>query len=414
MSAEVRQALVTSTTTVAGKRRVLIIVENLSVPFDQRVWRECLALIERGFQVSVISPKGVNRDLKNRERIAGVSIYRYSGYQSRGGFVSYLVEYLIALLMSACLSVVVFFREGFDVVQICNPPDLLVLVALPFRLFGKKIIFDQHDLSPEIYEMHSSGMKQRIVIPLLHFFEKLTYACSDVVMVVNEECRKIAVGRGGRNPADVFIVRNAPHAESFERTKPDPSLKHGARYLLSYVGMMGPQDGIDVMLRGIKLLTTEHGRNDFHVLIMGSGTALDAMTQYARDLGLNGRVTFTGRVDYDMVMQGIASADVCLCPDPKTPFNDKCSLVKVVEYMSQGRPLVAFDLDEVRNSAGDAALYAQANDEKDFARKISGLLDAPDVRAAMGQIGRERVAKSLTWEHSKETFYAAYDQAFGN
>ncbi len=394
------------------KRKVLIMVENLSVPFDRRVWRECLALTKAGYQVSVISPKGIATDNNKREKIHGISIYRYRIYQSSGGLFSYITEYLTALIATAWLSIVVFFREGFDVIQVCNPPDLLVLIALPFKALGKKVVFDQHDLSPEIYQMHNGSAEGSWVVKVLLFFERLTYAWSDIVMVVNEGCRQIAVGRGGKAEQDVFVVRNAPSVDSFESARPDSSLKRGAKYLITYVGMMGPQEGIDILLRGVHHLAIAYKRNDFHVLIMGTGTVFEAMKGYAQKLGLNGRITFTGHVDYERVMQGIASADVCLCPDPKTPLNDKCSLVKVVEYMSLGRPLVAFDLEEVRNSAGDAALYARPNDEKDFAEKINLLLDRPDLRTSMSQIGRERVLSSLTWEHSIQALYAAYDKAF--
>ena len=397
----------------ASKRgKVLIAVENLSVPFDRRVWRECVALADAGYQVSVISPKGTTTDNNKREKINGISIYRYRIYQSRGGFLSYIIEYLTALIATAWLTTVVFFREGFDVIQICNPPDLLVLTALPFKALGKKVVFDQHDLSPEIYEMHNGGVKRSWVVGVLLFFDRLTYARSDIVIVVNEACRKIAVSRGGKAEQDVFIVRNAPAVDSFRSARPDSSLKCGAKYLITYVGMMGPQEGIDILLRSVRYLAMEYKRNDFHVLMMGNGTVFEAMKDYAKELGISQRISFTGHVGYDRVMQGIASADVCLCPDPKTPLNDKCSLVKVVEYMSLGRPLVAFDLEEVRNSAGDAALYARPNDEKDFAEKINLLLDRPDLRTSMSQIGRERVLSSLTWEHSIQALYAAYDKAF--
>ena len=397
----------------ASKRgKVLIAVENLSVPFDRRVWRECVALADAGYQVSVISPKGTTTDNNKREKINGISIYRYRIYQSRGGFLSYIIEYLTALIATAWLTTVVFFREGFDVIQICNPPDLLVLTALPFKALGKKVVFDQHDLSPEIYEMHNGGVKRSWVVGVLLFFERLTYAWSDIVIVVNEACRKIAVSRGGKAEQDVFIVRNAPAVDSFRSARPDSSLKCGAKYLITYVGMMGPQEGIDILLRSVRYLAMEYKRNDFHVLMMGNGTVFEAMKDYAKELGISQRISFTGHVGYDRVMQGIASADVCLCPDPKTPLNDKCSLVKVVEYMSLGKPLVAFDLEEVRISAGDAALYARPNDEKDFAEKINLLLEAPNLRASMGEIGRERVLNFLAWEHSKQALYAAYDKAF--
>lgn len=395
------------------KRKVLIVVENLSVPFDRRVWRECQALCEAGYQVSAISPVGVDVDTKRREIVDGVAIFRYPIVQAAGSFVSYLLEYGIASVMSFWLMWVVLFRTGFDVVQICNPPDLLILAALPFRLLGKKVIFDQHDLSPEIYEMQKGkGWKNEFVVRVLLAFEKITYFFSDIVMVVNESCKKIAVGRGSRSEHDVFVVRNGPSLQNLRDVQPNPSLKNGSKYLLSYVGMMGPQEGIDLMLRAIRNLRVVHGRSDFHVRIMGGGTVLEPMKRYAAELGIDDRVEFTGSVDYPQVMEGIATADLCLCPDPKTPLSDKCSMVKAVEYMSLGRAFVAFDLEEVHFFAAGAAVFARPNDEADFAAKINDLLDNEDQRTAMGKIGKERVIERLTWEHSKEALYAAYNKAF--
>jgi len=393
-------------------RRVLIVVENLSVPFDRRVWRECGALREAGYSVTVISPMGVGTDTKPREIVDGVTIYRYRPFQSGGGFVSYILEYSVALVMSFWLMIIVALREGFDVIQICNPPDLLILPALPFKLIGNKVVFDQHDLCPEIYQVQKRVGSRNSVVAGLRFCEKMTYRFSDVVMVVNESCRGIALGRGERKQEEVFIVRNGPSLQNIRNASPNPELKQGKRYLLSYVGMMGPQEGIDGMLRAIHTLVTVHGRKDFHVRIMGSGTVLSEMKDNARKLGLEEIVTFTGHVDYHQVMEGIASADVCLCPDPKTELSDKCSLVKAIEYMSLGRPFVAFDLEEVRHSAADAALYALPNSEDDFAEKIGYLLDHEDLRASMGKIGKERVLRFLSWEHSKEALYDAYAKVF--
>jgi glycosyltransferase involved in cell wall biosynthesis len=394
------------------KGKVLIVVENLSVPFDRRVWRECRALTEAGYQVSAISPMGTGTDTSPRETIDGVSIYRYPILPSDGSFVSYILEYSIASVMSFWLMWVVLFRKGFEVIQICNPPDLLILIALPFKLFGKKVIFDQHDLSPEIYQVQKGRQKRDLVVGALLCFEKMTYLFSDVVMVVNESCRRIAVGRGSKREQDVFVVRNGPSLQNITSVQPNPALRHGMKYLLSYVGMMGPQEGIDILLRAIRDLVAVHGRRDFHVRIMGGGTVLDRMKLYAVELGINHMVTFTGSVDYAQVMEGIATADLCLCPDPKTPLSDKCSLVKAIEYMSLGRAFVAFDLEEVHDFGADAGVYARPNDEGDFAAKINNLLDNVDLRASMGNIGRERVMQRLTWEHSKEALYAAYDKAF--
>jgi len=256
--------------------------------------------------------------------------------------------------------------------------------------------------------------KQTPMYKILLCFERLTYALSDVVMVVNESCRRIAVGRGAKQEQDVFLVRNGPSIKSIRSAQPNPALKRGMPHLISYVGMMGPQEGIDVLLRAVRNLVIVHERRDFHVLIMGSGTVLDPMKKYALDLGIAEIVTFAGHVDYSQVMAGIATATICVCPDPKTPLNDKCSFVKVIEYMSLGRAFVAFDLEEVRNMAAGAALYAAPNDENDFAGKLAYLLDQPDLCASMGSLGRDRVLQSLTWEHSKSALYAAYGRTFKN
>jgi glycosyltransferase involved in cell wall biosynthesis len=394
-------------------RQVLIVVENLSVPFDRRVWKECQALKAQGYQVSTISPMGVEVDKRWHEIIDGISIYRYPAYHASGSFRSYVVEYTVALLMSFLLMWLVLFRDGFKVIQICNPPDLLILPALPFKLLGKKIVFDQHDLCPEIYATQRGlGAEPNLVVRTLLWFEKLTYRFSDVVIVVNDSCKKIAVTRGARREQEIFVVRNGPSLQNIANAIPNQSLRNGKTYLLCYVGMMGPQEGIDVLLRALRDLVSVHHRNDFHVRIIGGGTVLDQMKRYASELGIETYITFTGAVSYPQVMEGIASADLCLCPDPKTPLSDKCSLVKAIEYMSVGRPFVAFDLEEVRNSAGPAASYAAANDEADFSAQIHRLLDSATERAAMGRFAQERVLHALTWEHSTAALYAAYDAAF--
>ena len=399
---------------VARGRKVLIIVENLPVPFDRRVWREAQALRDAGYQVSVIAPGDAGHPQPSREVLDGVSVYRYSAFHADGGFLSYVLEYLVALIMSFWLMFIVAYRRGFDVVQICNPPDLLILATLPFKLLGKRIIFDQHDVCPEIYQAQKNMAEHErsFVLRALFFFERLTYALSDVVLVVNESCRRVALSRGAKPSADVFVVRNGPSSEGSLAIQANPALKKGRRYLLVYVGMMGPQDGIDVLLRAIQHLTVQHGRDDFHVRILGGGTVLEEMQRYAQDLGVESIVTFTGRVDHREVLENVASADVCLCPDPKTPLSDKCSLVKSLEYMSLGKPFVAFDLEEVRRSAGDAALYAESGGEDEFAAKINLLLGTEDLRRTMGERGRERVLQGLTWEHSKEGLYAAYERAY--
>jgi glycosyltransferase involved in cell wall biosynthesis len=313
--------------------------------------------------------------------------------------------------MMTWLSWRVFFREGFDVIHLANPPDLLIFVALPFKLFGKRIIFDQHDLSPEIYSEHRRGKEMGLIHRILLAFEYVSYRAADVVICNTRAFGEVALARGGVARDRLFLVRNGPEPEWFVNAAADASLRRGKSALLMYVGMMGPQDGVDILLRAIKLLIEEFGQCDFHTHLVGSGTQLPELQRYARELGVAGYVTFAGKQPYQQVVTAIASGDICVCPDPKTPMNDRANFVKVSEYMCLGRPIVAFDLCELRSCAEAAALYAVPNDERDFAAKIDFLLKHPAEREHMGRIGISRVRDLLSWDHSKEALYAAYDRA---
>ena len=391
-----------------------MMVENLSVPFDRRVWKECCALREAGYEVAAISPKGIDCDTMSRETVEGVHIYRYTPFESTGGTFSYAAEFGVALVMMTVLAWRVLFREGFDVIHLSNPPDLLILVALPFKLFGKKIIFDQHDLSPEIFSEHRRGGEGSLIHRLLVAFEYLSYTCADVVICITNSVCDVAAVRGGVRRADIFLVRNGPDLASFANAKADATLRKGRSFLLTYVGMMGPQDGVDILLRATKVLLESFGRRDLHVHLVGGGTELPNLQRQAGELGIADHVTFAGKQPYEGVVTAIASADICVCPDPKTPMNDRANFVKLSEYMCLGRPVVAFDLVEVRYSAADAALYATPNDPHDFASKIEYLLQHPEERERIGQIGARRVKDVLSWDHSKAALYAAYDRLFAN
>ncbi len=398
----------------SARRRVLIIVENLSVPFDRRVWRECQALTEAGYRVSVIAPRDAQRQEPSFEELESVSIHRFTPYHATGGTASYILEYLVALISSFRLATKVYFGAGFDVVQICNPPDLLILTVLPFRVLGKRVVFDQHDLCPEIYcaQRGLSSTAGGLMLGMLRFFERLTYRFAHVVLVVNGSCRDVATGRGRVDPKRVFVVRNGPTAESIRTVRAKPGLKGRVKFLLCYVGMMGPQDGIDVMLRAVKELTKLRGVDDFRVRVVGDGTVLVPMKRYSAELGLAELVEFVGRIPHESVLETIATSDVCLCPDPKTPLSDICSLVKVIEYMSLSKPFVAFDLKEVRASAGEAALYAETGTEQEFAAHLNRLLESPALRHSMGAEGARRVLATLTWDRSAAELAKAYNKAF--
>ncbi|WP_282086594.1 glycosyltransferase family 4 protein [Streptomyces tendae] len=388
-------------------RRALILVENLSVPFDRRVWQECTTLRDAGWEVHVICPRGTKRDTEREAVVDGVRIHRYPLRAATGGPAGYLREYGAALWHTFRLA----RRVGpVDVVHACNPPDLLFLPALWLKRRGARFVFDQHDLIPELY-LSRFGRGKDLLYRAVCALERLTYRTADIVLATNESYKDVALRRGGRRPDEVFVVRSAPATDRFQPVPAEPELKRGKPHLLCYLGVMGPQDGVDYALRALARLRDEAGRTDWHAVFVGSGDAFDAMVELSRSLGLGEQVQFTGRIPDADLVRYLSTADVCLSPDPRNPLNDVSTMNKVLEYMAMGRPIVSFDLREARVSAGDAALYAAANDESEFAGLVARLLDDPDERARMGKIGQERVNGQLSWRNSQKALLAAYAAA---
>ncbi|MFI8106126.1 glycosyltransferase family 4 protein [Streptomyces sp. NPDC086023] len=388
-------------------RRALILVENLSVPFDRRVWQECTTLRDAGWEVHVICPQGEKRDTEPEAEIDGVRIHRYPLRAATGGPAGFAQEYGAALWHTFRLARKV---GPVHVVHACNPPDLLFLPALWLKRRGARFVFDQHDLVPELYLSRFNRGKDflyRAVCAL----ERLTYRTADVVLATNESYRDVALSRGRQRPEDVFVVRSAPDTGRFQPVPPEPELKRGKPHLLCYLGVMGPQDGVDYALRALAKLRDEQGRTDWHAVFVGGGDTFDAMVELSRRLGLSEQVQFTGRIPDADLARYLSTADVCLSPDPRNPLNDVSTMNKVLEYMVMGRPIVSFDLKEARVSAGDAAVYAPANDEAEFARLVAQLLDDPDGRARMGKIGQERIGGPLSWPNSQASLLAAYAAA---
>jgi glycosyltransferase involved in cell wall biosynthesis len=388
--------------------RALIFVENLSVPFDRRVWQECRALHEAGYAVSVVCPQGTKHDREPHALIDGIEIQRYPLTAATGGATGYLREYPTALWRSWRLA----RRLGhFDVVHICNPPDLLFLVALPHKLRGSRVIFDQHDLVPELYESRfdrGRDLLYRAVVAL----ERLTYRVADVVIATNESYRRVALERGRKAPDRVFVVRSGPDLSRFAGGAADPALKNGKEHLLFYLGVMGPQDGVDYALQSLVALRDLRA-DDWHAVFVGGGDCFEQMRVLAIELGLDDHVTFTGRIPDDELLAYLSTADVALSPDPHNPLNDVSTMNKVLEYMACGLPIVSFELQEARVSAGEAARYVPSNDTDAFAAATSALLDDPAERERRGRIGRERVAGALSWDHSKVQLLASYAAAMG-
>jgi len=394
-------------------RRVLVVVQNLPVPFDRRVWLESTSLAEAGYEVSVICPKmkGFN---ESYERLEDVDIYRYPmpiDPSTKAGFVG---EVAWGLLRTFGKSVRVAIRgRGFDVIHACNPPETFWIVGLFWKVFGKKFIFDHHDLSPELFVVKFRGAKG-IFYRLLLLFEKSSYRLSDVAIATNESYKEIAVGRGMMAPERVFVVRSGPDVRRFTRYEVDTSFKKGKRFLIAYLGEIGQQDGVDALVRVAKKLRDGHGRRDFHCLVIGGGEQQPATKAYACDLGVTDLFTFTGDVqDDDHLCRLLSSADVGIDPVPMSDWSDRSTANKIVEYMYFGLPVVGYDLKEARVSAGAAGAYAP-DSEADLARVLSDLLDDPERRARMSAYGRHRLESKLAWEHSLGPLLAAYETAFGD
>jgi glycosyltransferase involved in cell wall biosynthesis len=386
-------------------KRVLILVENLPSPFDRRVWQEAGALRDAGYAVSIICPTGKGYE-KKFEAIDGIDIWRYDLPAEGEGALGYLVEYSAALAFTFFLSLKVFFGKGFDVVHACNPPDLFFLIGGFWKLFGKKFLFDHHDANPELYEAKFN--RRDFLWKVMVWLEKLTFRTADASIATNESYRRIAVTRGGMPPEKVFVVRSGPSLERMKVVPPDEKLKRGKPFLVGYVGVMGKQEGIDLLLQSVRHIVYEKRRTDVHFGLVGGGTSLQEMKDLAGALGVEDYVTFTGRAPDAELLAMLNTADVCVNPDVANEMNDISTMNKIMEYMALGKPIVQFDLTEGRFSAQEASLYARKNDVEDFATKVLELLDDPARRARMGVYGKRRILDALEWRYEAPKLLAAY------
>jgi glycosyltransferase involved in cell wall biosynthesis len=391
------------------KRKVLIIVENLPVPFDRRVWKEALCLRDAGYIVTVLCPKGKSYR-KGYEKIEGIHIYRHPIPEEGRTPAGYVREYGCALFWEFVYTLWIFLRRGFHVIQGCNPPDDIFLVALPFKLLGVRYVFDQHDVNPELY--FSKYERKDVFYKIQLWLERLSFYFSDIVISTNNSYREIAVSRGRKEPQAVFVVRNGPDLANFKAVPPNPALKHGKSYLVGYVGNMNVQEGLDILV-DVAARIRSTGRDDVHFTCVGGGPELDILRKMITDRQLNDMFNFTGRVPDSELLEILSTADVCVNPDRPCEMNDLSTMIKIMEYMALSKPIVQFDLKEGRFSAQDASLYSNGADRVgDFAEKILWLLDHPTERQKMGEFGRRRVQKELAWEYSTSSLLAAYECAF--
>jgi glycosyltransferase involved in cell wall biosynthesis len=391
-------------------RKIVIVVENLPVPFDRRVWQEATTLASAGAKVSIISPKAGEFQL-SRELIDGVQIYRHPMPKERPSKAAYLVEYGSSLFFQTLLTFKIAIRNGIDVIHGCNPPDLVFLVALLFKPFGVKYVFDHHDINPELFEakFDRKGFFWRLLV----IAEYLTFKTANIVISTNQSYRLIAIKRGKKKSQDVFIVRSGPDLKKMRLMPANSALKKGRAFLVGYVGVIGEQEGIDLLLKAVQFIIKDLGRRDIHFCIVGGGPSLKAMQDLCTQMKLDEFVTFTGRVSNEAMLEALSTADICVNPDRVNDMNDKSTMNKILEYMALGKPIVQFDVTEGRYSAQGASLYAQPNDAVDFAKKMAELIDDLPLRETMGALGRKRVVESLSWEFESKKLVAAYEHLFG-
>jgi glycosyltransferase involved in cell wall biosynthesis len=395
----------------AKPRRVLLVVENLPVPYDRRVWQEALALKAAGFEVSVISPAST-RYPKLSEFLEGIQVYRYPMLIEGKGYLGLIVEYLWSFICIFTLSAYVDTRIGFDAIMIANPPDIFFPIIWIYRLLGRKTVFDHHDLVPELFAT-KFHVKRSIVLSFFYFAERMMFRSVHKVISTNESYKAVAMRRGRRSSEDVVVVRNAPDPARFSIRTPEPQLRKSAKFLVAFLGEIGQQDGVDVLIRAIKTIKDALGPNAIHCVLMGAGPHFDHIVAYARAEGVAADITFTGRADNELISRVLSTADIAVDPCPGSAHSDLSTATKIMEYMFFSLPIVAFDLLETHRSGADAVCYARVDDEAHFAQRIIELLPDEDQRRALGAAARVRLDTALSWRESSRHLIELMESLLG-
>ncbi|MBM4255358.1 MAG: glycosyltransferase family 4 protein [Deltaproteobacteria bacterium] len=394
----------------ASRPHILMLLENHPYPQDSRVRQEAQALVAEGYTVSVISPAGSGQSWC--ETVHGVRVYRFPMPPGANGLLGYVLEYGCAMTAALLISLWVFLRHGFDVIHAHNPPDTFVFIAALYKLFGRRFVFDHHDLSPEMYDARFPGEGKPLLRKLLFACERLSYRLADHTIATNESYKALAVQRHQIPVARITVVRNGPALNRLQPTAPISELRQKAPIIIGYAGTMGVQDGVDYLFRALSHLVTTLGRRDFFCVLVGNGDALTELQSLAAQLQLTEYVHFTGWVEPGEVPRYLSTADICVAPEPSNPYNDRSTMIKIMEYMAMAKPIVAFDLPEHRASAQDAAIYVPGNDELAFARALAHLMDDPARCHQLGTAGHNRVENALAWKHSIPPLLAVYGALF--
>jgi len=377
---------------------VLVLVENVPLARDHRLRKQTASLVAAGYEVHVICRRDPDNGL-----VDGVVVHDYPAPPDAASKWGYVREYGVTFLWAALLTARLSARTRVDVVQVCGAPDIWFPIAGLLRRRGAKVVYDQRDPSPELFDARY-GTERSPLRPLLVSLERATHAVSDRVLTVNRSLAATAVSRGGHDEGRVRVVGNGPVLASVARSTATPPLSLEQGSLCVWHGMMGPQDRLDLVVLAAAHVVHDLGRTDCRFVLLGDGEARGPAEQLVVELGLQDHVRFTGWVPEAHVFAILAYADIGI----ESNTDPLVSPVKVMEYMAFGIPVVAFDVLETRRLAEGAAVYAAPRDAADLGRAVSSLLDDAAKRDRLGEVGRRRVEDEVAWDHQAATYLAVY------
>jgi glycosyltransferase involved in cell wall biosynthesis len=395
----------------ATTKSVLLVVENLPVPYDRRVWQQALALKAANYQVSVVSP-ATQHHPKLAEHLEGIHVYRYPMLIEGKGYIGLIAEYVWSFICIFFWTLFVSVRRGFKVIMMANPPDIYFPIVWMWRLFGKKTVFDHHDLTPELFAT-KFNLNRSVVLSFFYFAERRMLRAVHKVVSTNESYKAIGMQRGRRSDEDVVVVRNAPDPARFSLRPPDPALRKSAKYMVAFLGEIGQQDGVDVLIRAISAVNTQLGSNAVQYVLMGAGPYYDNIVAYAKSRGVSDQITFTGRADNDLICRVLSTADLAVDPCPYSAHANVSTATKIMEYMFFSLPVVAFDLLETRRSGDESICYARRNDEAHFSQLLVELLGDEERRRVLGRAARSRLETALSWRVSTRKLVTLMDDLIG-
>jgi glycosyltransferase involved in cell wall biosynthesis len=383
------------------RERITMLLENNPYPGDPRVRHEAESLVAAGHGVEVVAPRSPGQPA--RECVSGVDVRRFRAINSSdGGAATMIVEYLVAWLALTAAAVRALVR-GSTVLHLHNPPDMLFLAGAMFRVARRKVVFDHHDLGPELAEVRFGP---GALVSVARISERLTFAVASHVLAANESHADVARGRGHMGSDNVTVVRNGPPASW---TRLPMVMREGelAPVRLAYLGTVADQDGLEGIVEVLSCLRYRTPAVDAVLTVIGDGSARHKFEAALKRSGLATRVTITGWVTPDRVPVLLQDADVCVDPAPATILNERSTMIKLMEYLALGKPVVAYDLLETRRTVCDAAMLVRPGDAQAFAEQIAMLAQDPVLRSTLAHRARDR-ARELTWERSESELLAAY------